>query len=262
MEKLTLVKVGGKVLENEADLTTFIQEFCKIEGKKVLVHGGGVLANQLLRKIGIDPKMIEGRRVTDKETLDTVIMVYGGLINKKVVAKLVGENQLAVGLTGADGLMVESVKRPAEPIDYGYAGDVIQINNKLLLTTIQACFIPVVAPLSISKTGQILNTNADTIATELAINLSEEFDVTLIYGFEMNGVMKDVNNARSLVKELTFENYQTLKTDGKIHSGMIPKLDNAFSSIKKASKTAISHFTKIASVANGTTDQYTEIKEN
>lgn len=262
MEGLTVVKVGGKVLENEESLDLFINQFTKIAGKKLLIHGGGVLADRLLEKQGLEPRMINGRRVTDEETLETVIMVYGGLVNKKVVANLIKNDTKAVGLTGADGLIAESVKRPSRPIDYGFAGDIIKINTDLLVTLLEAGYVPVIAPLSMTSSGQILNTNADTIATQLAINLASHYAVKLVYGFEIEGVMKDVNDPGSLIKALDKVTYLELLSTGNIHSGMVPKLDNAFMSVRYTLRTIITHFNNIEKAVNLKNKRYTEIIDN
>lgn len=259
MTELAIIKVGGKVLEKTESLNQFIRQVAEIPGKKLIIHGGGVLADQLLRKQGIEPQMLNGRRVTDEETLETVIMAYGGLINKKVVAKLVGNKVRAVGLTGADGLIAESVKRPAKPVDYGFAGDIININTELLLTLLVADFVPVIAPLSMTAEGQILNTNADTIATQLAINLAKDYQVNLIYGFEIDGVMRDIKQPDTLINRLDRRRFQKLLTEGIIHSGMVPKLDNAFQSVEYTSRTIITHFDNIKQAIAGENDRFTEI---
>jgi len=260
MESLTVIKVGGKVLENEESLEAFIKQFTRIEGKKILVHGGGVLADQLLKKQGVEPVMIKGRRVTNEETLETVIMVYGGLVNKKVVANLVRKKIKAVGLTGADGLIAESELRPPVPIDYGFAGDIININSDLLEVLLNADYIPVIAPLSMTSAGQILNTNADTIATRIAVGLSEIFEVTLIYGFEIDGVMEDISDESSLIGKLDKITYLELLSDGKIHSGMVPKLDNAFMSASFTSRTIITHFNNLEMAIKKKSTRCTEIE--
>lgn len=259
MEELTVIKVGGKVLENTENLHRFVQQVTEIPGKKVIVHGGGVMADQLLRKQGLKPKMLNGRRVTDEETLETIIMTYGGLVNKKVVANLVKNGVRAVGLTGADGLIAESVKRPSKPVDYGYAGDIVNINTGVLLTLLKGDYVPVIAPLSMTTDGQILNTNADTIVTQLAIYLAKDYQVNLIYGFEIDGVMRDIEEPSSLIRQLDASTYRILLDDGIIHSGMVPKLDNAFESVAHTARTIITHFDNIKQALAGDNARFTQI---
>ncbi|MEL7145165.1 MAG: acetylglutamate kinase [Bacteroidota bacterium] len=258
-EELTVVKVGGKVLEQHDSLEVFVAQFAAIEGKKLLVHGGGILADKVLAERGITPQMIQGRRITDEQTLETVVMVYGGLVNKKLVTKLNACGVKAAGLTGADALTVESVKRPAVPVDYGYAGDVVAVHPDLLKLQLSGGFVPVVAPISATADGQLLNTNADTMATEISIELSKHYDVTLIYGFEITGVMEDIADANSLVKRLDRITYLKMLTDGKIHSGMVPKLDNAFRAAPLTSRTLIAHYGCIGNLIHQAEGAFTEI---
>ena len=260
-EQLTIIKVGGKVLEQPESLATFVEQFLSISGKKVLVHGGGVMADQVLKERGITPRMINGRRITDEQTLDTVVMVYGGLVNKQLVARLNANGISAAGLTGADGLTVESVKRPSEPVDYGYAGDVVKVHTGLLETLLSGDIVPVVAPISASTEGQLLNTNADTMATEIAVALADRFDVTLLYGFEITGVMADINDPDSLITRLDRKMYADLLAADKIHSGMVPKLDNAFRAAPHTARTLIAHYGKIGTLINSGTGLFTEIAD-
>ena len=259
MEQLTIVKIGGKVLEHPESYAAFLEQFAAIGGKKLLVHGGGVLADKVLKERGITPQMTNGRRVTDEQTLDTVVMVYGGLVNKQLVAQLNARGIKAAGLTGADGLTVQAVKRPAEPVDYGFAGDVIAVNGNLLLAMLAADMVPVVAPISVSEEGQLLNTNADTMATEISVELSKSFEITLIYGFEIAGVMEKIEDPSSLIRKLNRITYLQLLADGKIHSGMVPKLDNAFRAAPLTARTIIAHYSKVGNLSNSASDECTEI---
>ncbi|MGB3465050.1 MAG: acetylglutamate kinase [Cyclobacteriaceae bacterium] len=258
-EELTIVKVGGKVLENDSNKAIFLDSFSKISGKKILVHGGGVLADRLLEKQGIAPQMKNGRRITDEQTLETVIMTYGGLVNKQLVANLTAFGIQAVGITGADGLTVQSVKRPAKPVDYGYAGDVVAINTGLTNLLLQGDFLPVIAPLSITAEGQLLNTNADTMACRIAMACSEKYKVNLVYSFELIGVMKDMKDPATLIQSLTTIRYKEMTGKGLIYEGMIPKLDNAFLATEHTAKTLITHFSNLHEALTGNNDQYTKI---
>lgn len=259
-DQLTIIKIGGKVLENQQYLSRFLENFLRIEGKKLLVHGGGVLADQLLKERGIEPVMKNGRRVTDEKTLETVVMVYGGLVNKKIVAALAGHQISAVGMTGADGMTVTSVKRPSQPVDYGYAGDVVSVNITLPEALLQSGQLPVIAPLSMTKDGQLLNTNADTMAAMIAIAFAGKYAVNLVYGFEIQGVMADVANPASLIKTLDAGAYKKMISEGTIYSGMIPKLDNAFMAAAHAEKTLITHYGNVDKALDNSNDQYTLIR--
>lgn len=235
MEKIFVIKIGGNVIDNEALLYSFLKKLAAIPYKKVLVHGGGKIATELSKQMGIEVKMVEGRRITDEATLKIITMVYGGLINKNIVSKLQSLNCNAIGLTGADGNLITSKKRPIKNgIDYGLVGDIEEVNVDLISTLLNSTITPIVAPISYEKEhGQLLNTNADTIASVLAIALSKFFNTHLIYCFEKKGVLKDVNNEDSVIPEISFNNFQELKLSGAIFEGMIPKLDNAFQSMQK-----------------------------
>lgn len=228
MEKLTIVKVGGKIVEEEASLKKLLTDFNNISGDKILVHGGGRSATAMAERLGIETRMVDGRRITDKDMLDVVVMVYGGLVNKNIVAGLQGLGCNAVGFTGADMDIIRAVKRPVKEIDYGYAGDVIDVNTKDLRVMLAQGVSPVMAPLTHDGHGLMLNTNADTIASELATALSEYYKVFLIYCFEKDGVLSDPEDDNSVIYELDTESYANYKADGTIGAGMIPKLDNAF----------------------------------
>lgn len=230
-EKLTIVKVGGAVVENDDQLNQLLKDFSAIDGRKVLVHGGGRRATEIAAKLGIESKMINGRRITDEEMLTVVTMVYGGLVNKNVVAHLQANGVNALGLTGADMNAILSHKRIVKDIDYGFAGDIDRVNGQQLSNLIEHGIVPVMAPLTHDGKGLILNTNADTIAAEVAKALAQYYHVTLIYSFEKKGVMGDPNDENSMIPVITEENYASYKADGTISGGMIPKLDNAFGAI-------------------------------
>jgi acetylglutamate kinase len=232
-EHLTIIKVGGKVVEEEASLRTLLSDFSKIAGNKILVHGGGRSATAISEKLGIKSNMVEGRRITDAETLKVVTMVYGGLVNKGIVAGLQALGTNALGLTGADMNIIEAVKRPVLDIDYGFVGDVVGVNAGLLSELISDGVVPVVAPITHDGEGQLLNTNADTIASELAVSLSSRFRVRLIYCFEKKGVLVDEADDNSLISVLSVEDFEEMKEEGVIFGGMIPKLFNGFGAMKQ-----------------------------
>ena len=228
---IQVIKIGGGVLENEAQRNAFLRQFAAIEGPKVLVHGGGRLATTMAERLGVETQMIDGRRVTDKETLDIVTMVYGGLVNKQVVAQLQTMGVNAIGLTGVDGGWMKSVKRPIKNgIDYGYVGDVIEVNGAHLRALLDNGLTPVIAPITYSAEGLLLNTNADTVASQTAISLAP--DVQLTFCFEKAGVLSNPDDESSLIPRITRESYTQLKADGIISGGMIPKIDNAFAAIE------------------------------
>ena len=230
-ERLTIVKVGGKIVEDESSLQQLLHDFSILPGYKLLVHGGGRSATKLASRMGVETQMVEGRRITDKEMLDIVVMVYAGLVNKQIVAALQAKGMNAVGLTGADLDVIRSVKRPVVNIDYGFVGDVQSVNGEILSNLIRMNVIPVMAPLTHDGSGQMLNTNADTIAGETAKALADFFDVTLIYCFEKKGVLRDAEDENSVIPEITPEVFRNYVEQGVIQGGMIPKLDNAFSAI-------------------------------
>ena len=226
-----VIKIGGGVLENEAHRDAFLRQFAAIEGPKVLVHGGGRLATTMADRLGVQTQMIDGRRVTDQETLNIVTMVYGGLVNKQVVAQLHTMGVNAIGLTGVDGGWMRSIKRPIKNgIDYGYVGDVTEVNGFYLRMLIGMGLTPVIAPITYSAEGLLLNTNADTVASMTAISL--EPDVQLTFCFEKAGVLSNPDDESSLIPRITRESYTQLKVDGIISGGMIPKIDNAFAAIE------------------------------
>lgn len=231
-EKITVIKVGGKIVEEEDSLQALLRNFAQIEGHKVLVHGGGRSATKVASQLGIESKMVNGRRITDKETLQVVTMVYGGLVNKNIVAALQALNINAMGLTGADMNLIRSEKRPVKDIDYGYVGDVKEVNAGLLASLIKQGVVPVLAPLTHDKAGSMLNTNADTIAAETAKALATHFETTLIYCFEKKGVLMDENDDESVISEINPKTFESLVQQGVVQGGMIPKLENAFDAIR------------------------------
>lgn len=238
-EKLTLVKVGGKIVEEEATLHQLLKDFSRIKGHKALVHGGGRSATKLATQLGIESKMVDGRRITDLETLKVVTMVYGGLVNKNMVAGLQALDVNALGLTGADMNLMRSERRPVTTVDYGYVGDVKEVNADLLASLIHQGVVPVLAPLTHDKKGSLLNTNADTIAGEAAKALSKHFEVTLMFCFEKKGVLMDEQDDNSVIPEIDKEAFQSYVKDGIIQGGMIPKLENAFQAIDAGVKEVI-----------------------
>lgn len=250
MEKLTIIKVGGKIVENEDSLQFLLKEFAKIKGYKILVHGGGSLATKIEEKLGLESKMVNGRRITDKETLKIVTMVYAGLVNKNIVAQLQGLGLDAIGLTGADMNIILSEKRPVKDIDYGFVGDVKEVSAEKLFTLLKHDLIPVLAPLTHDGKGSMLNTNADTIAAETAKALSSSFDVNLVYCFEKAGVLMNENDESTIIPEIDATKFEQLVNDGIINGGMIPKLENAFESINNGVKTVI--ITKAENIAQDT----------
>lgn len=239
MDKLTIIKVGGKIVEEEQSLQQLLKDFSRIEGYKILVHGGGRSATKLAESLGIESHMVNGRRITDLETLKVVTMVYGGLVNKNIVAHLQALGMNALGLTGADMNLILSDKRPVKEIDYGYVGDVKEVNIDILSSLIQQGIVPVLAPLTHDGKGNILNTNADTIAGETAKALARVFDVSLVYCFEKKGVLMDEKDDDSVISQLNKSGFERLVGQGVIQGGMIPKLENAFSSIDAGVKEVI-----------------------
>jgi len=231
MEKLTIIKVGGKIVEEETSLKCLLDDFAAIEGHKVLVHGGGRSATKMAAQLGIETQMVNGRRITDAAMLQVVTMVYGGLVNKNIVAGLQAREVNALGLTGADLNAIVSDKRPVREVDYGFVGDVKQVNVEHLAQLIHSGVVPVMAPLTHDGKGHLLNTNADTIAGEVAKALAQVFDVTLVYCFEKKGVLRDEHDDDSVIPEIDRKLFKQLVAEGVINSGMIPKLENAFGAL-------------------------------
>lgn len=231
-ETVTIVKVGGKIVETPITLNRLLTDFNTIAGRKLLVHGGGRSATHMAERLGVETKMVDGRRITDEAMLEIVTMVYGGLVNKRIVAQLQARGVNALGLTGADMNILLSDKRPVKTIDYGWVGDVKHVDGSALSRLIEAGIVPVIAPLTHDGNGHLLNTNADTMAGETAKSLAPYYNVTLIYCFEKNGVLHDENDDNSVIRELDMAGYARLKADGVITGGMIPKLDNSFATLK------------------------------
>ncbi|MDR2232054.1 MAG: acetylglutamate kinase [Tannerella sp.] len=239
MEKLTLIKVGGKIVEEEDRLNRLLVDFSQVEGYKILVHGGGALATKVASQLGIESQMIEGRRITDADTLKVVTMVYAGWVGKMIVARLQALGINAVGLSGADMNVIRSVKRPVGEIDYGFVGDVVEVDADRLAMLLKQDIVPVMAPLTHDKHGNLLNTNADTIAAETAISLAQLFETTLVYCFEKNGVLRDESDEASVIPVIDREIFLQYKNQGIISGGMIPKLENAFHAIDQGVKQVI-----------------------
>lgn len=231
-EKLTIIKVGGKIVEETDTLNRLLSDFSAVPGYKLLVHGGGRSATRIAAQLGIESRMVNGRRITDAETLKVVTMVYGGLVNKNIVAGLQGKGVNAVGLTGADMGVIRSDKRPVKDVDYGFVGDVKEVRADVLVQLIRQGIVPVMAPLTYDGAGGLLNTNADTIAGETAKALSEAFDVTLMYCFEKKGVLRDENDDDSVIPVITPDLFRQYVEEGVIEGGMIPKLENSFSAVE------------------------------
>lgn len=240
MEKVTIVKVGGAIVEDNEQLAQLLTDFAAIPGKKVLVHGGGRRATKVAAALGIKSKMVNGRRITDARMLEVVTMVYGGLVNKNLVAKLQAKGVNALGLTGADMDVIHSHKRPVKDgVDFGYVGDVERANGKMLQTLIQKGITPVMAPLTHDGNGNILNTNADTIASETAKALAPYYDVTLIYSFEKKGVLSNPDDDNSVIPVITRSDFEKYQADGTIGGGMIPKIENALAAVDAGVKEVI-----------------------
>lgn len=229
MEQLTVIKVGGNVIDNAQALNKFLQDLAITGGNKILVHGGGKLATTLSTKLGIETKMVEGRRITDEETIKVVTMTYAGFINKTIVAKLQADQCSAIGLSGADARLIPAVKRPVKDIDYGWVGDVEvnKINSDLLSSLLKSGLTPVIAPISCTADGHLLNVNADTIAQSIAVAMSSTYETTLLYCFEKKGVLTNISDEDSAIPVIKISDVPALKADGTIAGGMIPKIDNA-----------------------------------
>lgn len=250
MQKLTVLKVGGAVVEDPLALDAFLDSFAAMPGLKVLVHGGGREATKVAAQLGIQTKMVDGRRITDADMLRVVTMVYGGLVNKGVVAALQARGVNALGLTGADLGCMLAVKRPVKDIDYGYVGDMEKVDTSILADLVARGVVPVMAPLSFDGKGTLLNTNADTIASSVAKALAERFEVTLVYCFEKAGVLKDPDDDSSVIPLITKESFAGLVSDGTVSGGMLPKLQNAFEALGSGVK--VVRITKADSPEGGT----------
>ncbi|WP_140937335.1 acetylglutamate kinase [Sphingobacterium lumbrici] len=235
---LHIIKIGGNIIDDSGQLAVFLEKFAAIPGKKILVHGGGKIATRLASDLGLEAKMVDGRRITDEKMLDVVTMVYAGLTSKNIVATLQKYNCDALGLSGADANVIKAIRRPVKDIDYGFAGDILadSVNTLSIKKFLDAGFTPVFSAITHNGNGQLLNTNADTIASSLALALSELYETSLIYCFEKNGVLTDIRDEDSVIESINFESFEKLKSQGVINEGMIPKLDNAFNAISKGVK--------------------------
>lgn len=253
MAKLYIIKIGGNIIDDEEKLQSFLRDFAALDGKKILVHGGGKLATRLAEQMGVEQKLVDGRRITDSETLKIVTMVYAGFVNKNIVARLQAYNCNAMGLSGADGDLILAHKRQHPVLDYGFVGDVDAVNTTLINTLLESNISLVIAPITHDQQGQLLNTNADTIAQETARAMSTSFEVELIYSFEKSGVLLDVNDEGSVIHELKPGYYQELKNKNRIFAGMIPKLDNAFTALRSGvQKVIIGKAEQLQALINGT----------
>lgn len=234
-KSLWVIKIGGNVIDSSQQLALFLRNFAQLDGPKILVHGGGKIATQIAQDMGVKTQMVNGRRVTDGDMLNVVTMVYGGLVNKNIVAQLQGIGVNAIGMTGADANTIKAVKRPVKEVDFGFVGDLTEssINVPILEKLIEADLVPVFSALTHNGHGQLFNTNADTIASALAVGLSSVYETKLIYCFEKNGVMMDINDEKSVISKINQESFKQLTDQGVIADGMLPKLQNAFDAINK-----------------------------
>ena len=245
MKKLTVIKIGGNVIDNPRDLETFLKDFVAIDGHKVLIHGGGKIANQLSAELGIEINLVDGRRITDAKNLKIVTMVYAGLINKNIVAKLQSRKCNAIGLSGADGNLINAAKRPirkdpssGKELNFGFVGDLNEysVDANALSKFLELGFVPVFSAITHDGNGQLLNTNADTIASVISASMVDQYDTSLIYCFEKQGVLLDLEDESSVVSFINLKKYKDLQLSGQIINGMIPKLDNAFDALRKGLK--------------------------
>lgn len=251
--KLHVIKIGGNVIDNPSALEKFLLDFSRVDDLKILIHGGGKLATQFAEKLGVEQTMVEGRRITDAETLKIATMVYAGFINKNIVAKLQSQHCNAIGLSGADGNAIQSSKRKVKAIDYGFVGDIESagVNVNFISSLLDGGVVPVFSAITHNKEGQLLNTNADTIASALAVALSKKYEVQLNYCFEKKGVLRDVDDDTSVINTITSDSYKQLLAEGVIFKGMIPKLDNAFDAIKNGvSSVMIAHSDDLINITN------------
>jgi len=232
MRTLKVIKIGGNIIDNEKALDKFLSDFSMLKGPKVLVHGGGKLATKLAEQMQVEVKMIDGRRITDADTLDIITMVYAGKINKNIVAKLQANECNSIGFSGADGNSIVSIKRPVKNIDFGFVGDVVKVNNSTLNILLENEITPIFCAITHDEDGQLLNTNADTIASELASAFANQYKTELYYCFEKKGVLEDVNNDNSVIENINLKNYQSLIEQRIIADGMLPKLANCFHAIR------------------------------
>ncbi len=247
-----VIKIGGNIIDNPTACSAFLREFSQISTPKILIHGGGKIATQTAAKLGIETQMVDGRRITNRAMLDVVTMVYGGLVNKNLVAQLQAESCNAIGLTGADAGIIRSQKRPVKTLDYGFVGDIEEVNAGQLNSFLKSGLTPVIAPLTYTSEGLLLNTNADTIASATAVALAPLQPISLIYCFEKKGVLSDPDDDESVIPSLTPESYADYKASGVINQGMIPKLDNAFKALESGVKwVIICHAQELTAAAEG-----------
>ncbi len=251
-EKLSIVKIGGNIIEDTNALDAFLELFSKLEGKKILVHGGGKRATSVAAKLGVESKMVNGRRITDADTLEVITMVYGGLVNKNIVAKLQALHMDAIGLTGADVNSIKSDKRPVKDIDFGFVGDVKAVAHNSIDKLIQANFTPVFCAITHDGNGQLLNTNADTITSQVAVGMSELYETSIYYCFELNGVLENINDKNSVIKNIDSKTYKDLLEKGIIADGMLPKLENCFDALNNG----------VANIHMGNTAMLTQENDN
>ena len=251
METIVVIKIGGNIIDDDNSLADFLADFSRIHQPKILIHGGGKIATQLSKDLNIEPKLIDGRRITDEKTIDIVTMVYAGLINKKIVAQLQSNNCNAVGLTGADANLIEAHKRVHPTIDYGFVGDIDKVNTDFIFNLFVNNYTPVIAPLTHDKKGNLLNTNADTMASAIAVELSKVKKVSFFYCFEKKGLLKDINNTDSIIPELTIYETKQLKEKQIITDGMLPKINNIIHALENGvEKVILCHAKDVLSIVN------------
>jgi acetylglutamate kinase len=251
-KKLIIIKIGGAIIDEPQLLEKFLHQFAAISANKILVHGGGKLATDMARQLGVEQQMLNGRRITDAATLKIVTMVYAGYINKNLVAALNAKGTTSIGLTGADGQLIGAHQRKHPTIDYGWVGDIDTVNVNFLQTLLSNGLLPVIAPITCDTSGQLLNTNADTIAASLATSLAENYQVELVYAFEHGGVLRDIHDSNSVIHAINSRLYQQLLADQVISGGMLPKLHNAFHTlIKGVEKVIIGDATQLNELLAG-----------
>ncbi|MFM9401203.1 acetylglutamate kinase [Myroides odoratimimus] len=258
MQSLTVIKIGGNIVDDESALNAFLDIYARIEGPKVLVHGGGKLATRMASQLGIETQMVNGRRITDEVMLPIAVMVYAGLINKQITAQLQARGCDAMGISGADAKLIQSHKRPTEPIDYGYVGDfeASDVNVVRLQQLLEIGISPVFSAITADKEGQLLNTNADTIASNIAVALATKYKVALVYCFERKGVLQDINDENSVITTIDQENFTQLKQQGVIADGMLPKIENALAAVNQGvDKVCIKKAEDLLDIKAGTTIQ-------
>lgn len=251
MEEIIVIKIGGNIIDDKNALSEFLHDFSLIKQAKILIHGGGKLATELSKQLNIETKQIDGRRITDEKTLDIVTMVYGGLINKKIVASLQANNCNALGLTGADANLIVAHKRKNSIIDYGFVGDIDQVNPEIIFNLLCKNITPIIAPLTHDKKGNLLNTNADSIASNIAIELSKSHKITFVYCFEKNGLLNNINNEDSVIQNIKLHEIEQLKEKQIVTDGMLPKIDNISHAIKNGvEKVILCNAKNVVSIIN------------